>query len=662
MPPDTSYRADVDGLRALAVVLVILFHIHTPWVQGGYIGVDVFFVISGYVITRGTAPAITEGRFRLTTFYLRRCRRLLPALILVLCAASPVAWYLLHPTAFGDFSGNAAASLLFVSNILYSFTDPYLVDQSWLNPLIHTWSLGVEAQFYLVFPVILMLTLRKRNLAALLAISILSLVSFVLAVVLTGISKEASFYLPVTRFWEFGVGAILALSERYRSQKYQVLPWLLPALSLLILLSSANLFTEATYHPGPMTLFPVAATALLIWGGHRPNFVSRALSLAPLVSIGGASYSIYLWHQPILAFLRDALNSEPSLLTLVLCSPALLILSYFSLHFIEKPIREARQPVGGFDLGRWAAPTLIMLVACGLGMWTQYSRLASTSSALLYEPKRGIAQINGTPCLINDLNDICIIGDQDVTPTVAILGDSHAHTLTQSIQERLAEEHVSAFVYILAGCPFIEQVRRIGYPRDCPRFIEEVLDRLADSTVQSVIISDYRSAYISGMSEAAAVPSESLAVYPLEPVDGHRARLEAVDRLQRQTIDRLLGMGLNVTLILPVPDAPGRVPAEIRNRYSSNSLPYRYPVQSYLTRSSTVLALAQDYAENPQFRAIFPHKVFCRDDGFCETHGQDQVYYTDSNHLSAEGADWLIDAAERDLLWSMNGGSNFVDR
>lgn len=305
-----SYRAEIDGLRAIAIISVILYHAKMvlfgmDWFEGGFIGVDIFFVISGYLITRIILSELqTKGSFSFLNFYERRARRILPMLLVVIFVSIPYAWQRLLPSDFVEYAESIVAALFFGSNFFFYFsTTEYGADSALLKPFLHTWSLGVEEQFYLVFPVLAVLAFKFFRAHFLTILVTLSLMSLLFAELMDVRNSDLNFYLPFSRFWELAVGSVLA----YRELNYKVLDdgfgkRIVPMLGFLLVAYSILFFDQKTPHPSFHTLIPILGVALIIGFASKDDLVGKLLSSKPFVWIGLISYSAYLWHFLLFSF------------------------------------------------------------------------------------------------------------------------------------------------------------------------------------------------------------------------------------------------------------------------------------------------------------------------------------------------------------------------
>ena len=347
-----EYRSEIDGLRAVAVVSVLLYHagfvfLGKPWATGGFIGVDIFFTISGYLITRIILKELYEkSSFNFRDFYQRRARRILPMLFVVLLVSFPLAWYFLLPTSFVEYSISALSAIFFASNFFFYFsTTEYGATSSLLIPLLHTWSLGVEEQFYILLPLLCVVVFKTLKNHILLAFALLFGLSLGGAIFLSAWDATMSFYSPFSRFWELLAGSMLAYVEirhkdyRHKHFNHAMIAHSLPLAGLGLILYAILYFDAQTLHPGFSTLIPILGVCLIIAFASPRDWIGRLLSSKPFVGIGLISYSLYLWHYPIFAFARisNTKLGHGDKLALIALTVGLSILTYF---FIEKLFRK----------------------------------------------------------------------------------------------------------------------------------------------------------------------------------------------------------------------------------------------------------------------------------------------------------------------------------
>lgn len=447
-----KYRPEIDGLRAIAVVSVILFHSAVPGFSGGFVGVDIFFVISGFLITT-IIVADMEGRsgFSILRFYEHRARRILPALFAMLAASSVAAYFLLLPLELFEYGKNLLGASLFFSNITHMFQGGYFGGPVDLKPLLHTWSLSVEEQFYVLYPLLVMLFLRVFGHRGLIAsIGIASITSLALAVQFGFRYPDYNFYLLPTRAWELGFGALCALYLVHYSLPDRKWHGPIAALGLFMLAYAVFWFDETVQFPGGWALVPVVGTSLILLFASEETLVHRVLSLRPLVGIGLISYSAYLWHQPLLAFTRLSFEDESSSLTTILMIAATFGFAYASWRWVEKPFRAKS------GIGRTA--TLALSVA-GISVFSALAALfVQTNGFLTSYPayQRAFLDQQGAHTYVDrrynaETRDQPFIDNRG--PHLLIIGDSFSQDFYNMIRETKAFDGFQiSGIYIPAKC------------------------------------------------------------------------------------------------------------------------------------------------------------------------------------------------------------------
>ena len=422
-----NYRPEIDGLRSVAVVPVILFHAGASLFSGGFIGVDVFFVISGYLITTILLNDIEAGRFSLVTFYERRARRILPALFVVMLACIPFAWAWMLPEQMEEFGRSLIAVVLFVSNVLFWREAGYFSPAAEEKPLLHTWSLAVEEQYYLLFPILLFFAWRLGRKAAFTIIGVIALISLGLSEVGWRKAPTANFYLTVFRAWELFAGSLVAFFMSRRSVAPNQL-FSLAGLAMVIVPIFA--FDDTTPSPGLITVVPVAGVALIILFGSGETLVRRMLGSRIPVAIGLVSYSAYLWHQPLFAFarLRYAESFDLALGgALVVTTFALAFLSW---RYVERPFRDRSSKTWTRPrIFAWSALGMVALAAAGLG-----AHLTQGFASRLSETERAfVAALDNRPD--DDFRQVASrAGFGSGKPKLLIIGDSFAKDLYEGLR------------------------------------------------------------------------------------------------------------------------------------------------------------------------------------------------------------------------------------
>lgn len=446
-----DYRREIDGLRALAVIPVMLFHAGFQLFSGGFVGVDVFFVISGYLITSILIAELEAGRFSVLNFYERRARRILPALFVVMLVCIPFACLWLLPQDMKTFSRSLIAVAGFVSNIYFWQTSGYFETAAELKPLLHTWSLAVEEQYYLFFPLFLMFIWKYCKKWAFAILIVIALFSLALAQWGSVAQPDATFYLLPTRGWELLIGALLALNLAKDNKWHfsKVINEIFGLLGLLLLIAAIFLFNKQTPFPSLYALIPTVGTALIIFCASSQTFVGRFLGHQSFVGIGLISYSAYLWHQPLYAFARYNSSDEPGTWIFVSLTMAAIVLAYFSWRYIERPFRDKR---------RYSHRQIFTFGAAGIALFVAFGLAGHITKG--FQPRS--ANKNELPWLECDsphtVNGLCTFGNLSASETLVLVGDSHLAHLSKAISTAFGDRY--RIVYISCGsCFFGENLR-----------------------------------------------------------------------------------------------------------------------------------------------------------------------------------------------------------
>jgi peptidoglycan/LPS O-acetylase OafA/YrhL len=533
MKPEHTFLPEIQGLRALAVGLVVVYHIWPEWLSGGFVGVDVFFVISGYLITGALLrEAERTGRISLIDFYGRRVRRLLPAASVVLLSTAALALLVLPAYRWERIALEIAAAALYFENwVLAWLAVDYLASEEAAGPVMHFWSLSIEEQFYFVWPLLMVacipmarslgLSLRHTLLAAIAAVFGLSLAA---SIVITPADPQQAYFLTHTRIWELALGGILALVKLPRPSSFAVkAPMILVGTSAI--LYSAAAYDASTAFPGHAALLPTVATALLIFAGDLPLRGFSPLGNRPMRYLGDRSYSIYLWHWPLIvfyAFGRDAIGVVDGSILLL----ATLFVSDLSYRFVETPYRRPVEPGKLKPIGFGFAT----IAACLGGAGYMYAMVSYTGTAVIGidDPdypgpatlahdipapesveivpalavlRRDLPVVYGLGCHQNQEGDAplyCVLGDSEATRTMAVTGDSHAANWIPALHRYAREEGWRLLTFTKSACPYARVTIRLRdgpYP-SCASWRENVLQELEGLGVEVLFTSQSRYGYV----------------------------------------------------------------------------------------------------------------------------------------------------------------------
>ncbi|NJO34079.1 MAG: acyltransferase, partial [Rhodospirillales bacterium] len=647
------YRPDIDGLRMVAVTSVVLCHAGTPFFGGGFVGVDVFFVISGYLITQIIYPEIDSGRFSLIAFYERRVRRLFPALVVVLLVSFLAAWILLLPPDFKNFAGSSVAATMFVANFWFLFeAGDYFAVEAELRPLLHTWSLAVEEQFYIFYPFILGGIVRWAKNRALLVLSILSAISFVAAAIGVALYPPASFYLAPLRAWELGLGAILALSGPYAIEKRWIRECV--ALAGVAAIALAVVFySSATPFPGISALAPcLGAAALILVGSAGGSVVTRALSSPPAVFVGLISYSLYLWHWPILAFtrhFRGDVDLPPGLaLAAVIASVAA---AAFSWAFIETPFR--KRSAGGFRRSTvfalsaaWAG-LILAISGVSLAIGGTISRFSPALNALAEAPDPEAERCHQRL----PSEGLCTFGSSkpsDDRPDFILWGDSHARAAFAGVDKAAERAGKTGFYAGMGACPPLLDVRRADMPatHQCDEFNREVMDFLEARDDAPLVILSARWALAAEGERTGADPGPPARLEWSEAAPDLLAdtNFEIFKESLIRTVGEILKSGRRVVILGPTPEFDWNSRRALVSHFRwGEPMPPPTTIDDVIPRQARVESVFRRLEEMPGVRVVRITPLVCTPE--CAILLGSRPVYDDDDHLSVTGSEHFIAGA-----------------
>jgi len=497
--PKRAYRPDIDGLRALAILLVIGYHYFG--LPGGYVGVDVFFVISGYLISGMLLDDLEGSRLSLLDFYARRVRRILPPLLVVILTTFFVGWVWLLPYDFRALSEETCASALYVFNFLLWHQSGYFDASASTKPLLHLWSLAVEEQFYLVWPAFLLLANRWKHRTDLGIVAIL-LASFLINLVTIQDDHAAAFYSPLSRLWELASGGLLAQSERLRygawlrgGREVAKASWptsYFPIAGLLLILGSAALYNASSNFPGYLAAVPVLGAVLIVAGGTRPWLNRAFFACRPMVYVGKLSYSLYLWHWPVLVVATLLYGDEHFRYLNVACLALSGLLASGTYYYCERPIRQIPVNIGNawkFLLAGIGSSVTVAAIAL---LMLSGILIRTTDSKLITEeykrPKNGCYADGATHKTNTAAFVPCEVISFPGRPIVFLVGDSHSWALYQGLRPYLDARQINLVEYSVVYCVPLSVA---GNGTACDGDYKYILDRIERDRPDLVILSAY---------------------------------------------------------------------------------------------------------------------------------------------------------------------------
>jgi len=639
-----TYRRDIDGLRAMAILPILLYHAGIPGFSGGFVGVDIFFVISGFLITSIIMREANEGSFSFVNFWARRARRILPAALVVTVFTLIAGWFFFAPVDYIELGRSARSQAFFAANFFFWGESGYFDGPSELKPLLHTWSLAVEEQFYLVFPLVLILLHKFLPDYKRFALILIFSVSLVASIIWVKDYPSATFYLLHTRAWELLLGSLLALlslhSIRYRYRyRYRWLAEVVSLVALATITYCVIIYDSSIVFPGISALPPTLATAALIWANGRHNtFVRQLLSLKPMVWVGLISYSLYLWHWPLIAFYRYSSTEEPVLIDKLLLVSVSVILAYFSWKFIETPFRKKQLLVTNKKILYSAFASILIVVMVG-----QKIRLAKGYPSRLPEYARNyaIGAIWGkdqTECYkLNKAGQLCQFGSNLTNkPELFFWGDSHAAALLPGIIDKTKEHGLITLHASKSAClPILGLGDVLKDDSKCADFHQLMLNQLESSGVKHVLIAGAWAAYVNveAVGSASVRPSKDQAVdrvLDVTPKFFHKHLIEMLKDLRAK--------GIHVWLVRQVPWQVESIAHKLTQLAMRNqdTTEVGLPLEEHLDRQELVNTVF-DALTDDGVTILDPTLLMCTDI-FCPAQKGGYSLYKDNDHLSVQGA------------------------
>ena len=644
-----AYRPEIDGLRAVAVLSVIIFHAGVDAMSGGFIGVDVFFVISGFLITRIILKSIDNQSFSFSDFYARRLKRLLPAAIVLIVMTIVFGAFILSPNRYIELAKSGASSSLFMANIWFMKHSGYFDLSTQISPLVHMWSLSVEEQFYLFYPMLMIAANRIGGIKGIkLFISLTLVTSFVFNIWVVTRSPNFAFYMLPTRAWELAIGA----SINFVSLPKKLPEWINNVLSYLgvtLIIVGLFIIDHNNLYPGWLALLPSIGTASLIYSlNNHQNIVSKLLTLKPSLFLGKISYSAYLWHWPIVVYYRIYINERAfNLFEVVGLIAASLFAGYISWKYVEEQFRytkAANKKI--FKASRWAISFSIII---GLGVYLSNgfaSRMSESQIKIVDDDLMWKMQCTEYVKPFSSIDEeFCVVGVpwEEAKHKGIVWGDSHSQHWAQII-DLVAKNAKASFIIGPRKCPAYldEAYVKANYPRyprftvDCTKRNRIVLDWLQDKTEVDVVI---LAAAWSGHARMSYNDSfktnlENSSLETQSAIEGVKASETAMHLLMKKLADK------QVLLLADIP-RPNKILNEcafsentwlLRSRCNASDYKFLDAKLTLDWHQPTDELLENLATKYPNVSAIIPTTALCSE-GKCSTYVNNELIYKDANHL-----------------------------
>ena len=626
MQKKKSYRRDIDGLRALAVLGVVFYHseilINKVLIfSGGFLGVDIFFVISGYLITSIIYKENKVKKFSFINFYIRRIRRLLPALLVVLFVSLIFSYFLFLPVEFKSYLDSIISSIFFYSNFYFHYSGQ-AYGQSILStkPLLHTWSLAVEEQFYILYPIFLIFSIYLFKKKIKILFYLIILFSLIFASYISENHSSFNFYMLFTRSWELMCGAVIALYhlEEKKRNHYNFLSYL----GFFLIIFSFIIFDDPHRHPSFLTLIPVFGCCLIIIDKDSNSSINKFLSHKWFVNIGLISYSLYLWHHPILSFGKISGITEESIFFKILLILLTFVLSALTYHMVEKKLRNSNFI---------SFKKLFIILISAITILILFTVYLPSSHKLRY-PKILTDIKNQTwwttkqffkPCFQRKFI-FCDFGDKDNKDTIFLVGDSIMASLQEELRLSLKKRNKNFIIMTNAGCDFLIIDQRIKKNKFCDSKIQKQ---------REIKIKKYKNSTI-------------ILHLNYQNLDAENIKLN----LFLENVNKYLNLDYNIILIYPIPQFQNNVSSSLYELYHKDKKNFlnniskeeNYISLDYDKFSSDVKSIIQNlnYLEHKNLYRVFPESIFCNEiiKDKCLGNSSEDIYFVDRVHLSKKGS------------------------
>lgn len=650
-----QYRQEIDGLRALSVVAVIIYHAKINLfgfeiIPGGFIGVDVFLVISGYLITSIIIKEINKtSNFSFSNFYERRIRRIIPALLFVMILQFPLAWYFLLPQEFIEYSRSIIYSLSFISNYFFYYSGQiYDSTDSLLSPFIHTWSLSVEEQFYIIFPLIFFVSFKFFKKYFFSIVSFLFIISFILSEYGSRNYPSFTFYSLHTRIWELLLGSLLAYLEISKRNFKNFQYWFskyLPNIGLLLIIFSFLFYNENIFHPSFLTILPLMGVSFIIFFSNKEIISYKILTLKPIVFTGLISYSLYLWHYPIFAFSRISNFFEENFFGQIFILIFIILLSIFSYFVIEKPFRNKN--VIKKNVLIFLITTLVIFVIS-----LNFSVVKNDGYTFRIQPiifkeidlSDRVKSKDKNGLCFNRTKNFCI-KNENGNRTVYLIGDSIMDAISYDLEKKVVSLGYRFVPLTHSGCFFILDIstynKKTKKKTQCDEeFQTKRLNTIIKEKNSIIVLGGHIQKYLSEK-DVKLVDNQ----YKYE--DWHSTYFSSKSNKEEKLLTTLSKISQNniVILLYPFPEVGYDLSQRINNIYKKNKKLFRekslmsIDYKLYTERNKETFEI-YDKIKNQNIIKVYPHKVFCNKKikNKCVFNELKNIYFYDEIHPSGYGA------------------------
>ncbi len=656
------YRPDIDGLRAIAIIAVVLFHAKLFGFSGGFVGVDIFFVISGFLITSILQRELELGTFSFLQFWARRIRRIFPALITVILATFVVAnLFLLFPQDFLNFGRSLLLQSLFLSNLFFLQQQGYFAGPAETSPLLHTWTLSVEEQFYIILPFLLYYVRKIFKKRVPLVLCLIGIVSFAVNIYLVhfapgnnfavpfipniwggAINSTAAFFLLPSRIWEFMIGALITQLPTVINISKRVIE-ILSVVGVLAIGYAVTQFNSGTLFPGVNALLPVlGAAAIIIAGTYRVTFVSKVLSLPAFVWVGLISYPLYLWHWPTLVFARIIFGSL-STIQLILLVAISVGMAWLTYKYIEAPFREKRFLSGSVQI--LVAGFCCLLVMGMSGYMIRFSDVSSRvpdyaidfSGLALKQGPRYI-ECNRTKTSTTILRDgPCLLGSENSEVSFVLWGDSHAGAILDTVDTLAKQNHVRGAAFNSGDCIPIIGVSRFPVRDECQAIKQQALSYIQKHDIKHVFLVARWNSYVG---EGSTGPIIDIYSPGVSMADSERVFTDRFDDMLRTWTED----GRAITILKQVPEFShfNQRDAFYQSVRDKIAVPIsNQPFHDHEKYAAFTDKIFSQFAQRYNVSIIDPAETFCTIVSGCRFYTDTTILYEDDNHLNFTGANLL---------------------